>query len=800
MQPEEETIQSILELYGKLPLAFVTNVGQEDHRISFYTQGKGFRIAFIPDQIRMTFYEFDSLPSSFRKSGIDRFLPEHKEQERERRMRGVNLTWRFLNALSDMNVEGAEPEAGKINYLRGSDPQQHYMNLPLYRDVAYRQVWPGIDVVFQGHEGKLKYDVILQPGGRVADIGLVCEGANDLRLDDAGNLLIETSFGTFTDHKPFAYQDVDHLRKPVGCRFVIRSEADGSKTIGFEMTEEFDSRLPLVIDPILLYSTYLGGSGDDRGQGIAVDASGNAYVTGFTFSADFPTTPGAFDTTLDFVQDAFVTKLNPTGTALVYSTYLGGNSLDQGFGITVDASGNAYVIGVTFSTDFPVTPGAFQTTFNGGGDAFVTKLNPTGTALIYSTYLGGGLGDAGDEGRSIAVDASGNAYVTGTTNSTDFPTTPGAFDTTFNGVDDVFVTKLNPTGTALVYSTYLGGTGLEQGLSIAVDASGNAYVTGFTESSDFPTTPGAFDTTMSGFVDAFVTKLNLTGTALVFSTYLGGSSGDRGRGIAVDASGNAYVTGSTQSIDFPTTLGAFDTTLSGAEDAFVTKLNLTGTGLVYSTYLGGSSFDLGESIAVDPFGNAYVTGGTFSADFPTTPGAFDTTLGGAEDAFVTRINLTGSDLLFSSYLGGSLVDIGIGIAVDASGNAYVTGFTNSINFPTTPGAFDTTYNGNEDAFVAKIGEIVVPGPPGPPGPQGPVGPQGPQGPIGPQGPQGLSGVQGPSGPQEPAGPIIIKRKIIKKRKFRTCKKSQRKKHCHRKFPICGKHLRKEHCHRKKTIQ
>jgi hypothetical protein len=300
-----------------------------------------------------------------------------------------------------------------------------------------------------------------------------------------------------------------------------------------------------------------------------VDGSGNAYVTGTTYSTDYDVTPGAFQTTIGGSGDVFVTKLNATGTALVYSTYIGGSGDDYDYGIAVDGSGNAYVTGYTISTDYDVTPGAFQTTNGGYEDVFVTKLNATGTALVYSTYIGG---SANDYGQAIAVDGSGNAYVTGSTTSTNYDVTPGAFQRTNGGGGDVFVTKLNATGTALVYSTYIGGSGDERGYAIAVDGSGNAYVTGWTNSTDYDVTPGAFQTTNEGMRDVFVTKLNATGTALVYSTYLGGSGGDEGFGIAVDGSGNAYVTGWTNSTDYDVTPGAFQTTKGGGEDVFVTKV------------------------------------------------------------------------------------------------------------------------------------------------------------------------------------------------------------------------------------
>jgi len=484
-------------------------------------------------------------------------------------------------------------------------------------------------------------------------------------------------------------------------------------------------------DPVLFYSTYLGGGSPDFGRGIAVDAAGNAYVTGHTSSLNFPTTAGAFQTGGQGGQDAFVTKLNPTGSGLVYSTYLGGSDEDFAVGIAMDAVGSAYVTGGTKSTDFPTTAGAFQTTNAGGSptsccgsghDAFVTKLDPAG-GLGYSTYLGG---NAVDDGLAIAIDAAGNAYVAGHTVTLSlpntFPTTPGAFQTTTggfgcSGFENAFVTKLNSTGTALVYSTLLGSE--DAGLGIAVDALASAYVTGFTISPSFPVTPGAFKTSTNntgacgGPQDAFVTKLNPFGTGLVYSTYLGGSGVDQGAGIALDALGDAYVTGGTGSGDFPT-LVAFQPAFGGTRDAFVTKLNPFGTGLLYSTYLGGSGDDFGQGVAVDALGSAHVSGGTSSTNFPITTGVPQTTLGGSYDAFVTKLNPTGAGLVYSTYLGGSGDDFGQGIALDAlpNPNAYVAGFTSSTNFPTTPGSFQTTFGGgSNDAFVTKIANIVLPPPP-----------------------------------------------------------------------------------------
>jgi hypothetical protein len=462
----------------------------------------------------------------------------------------------------------------------------------------------------------------------------------------------------------------------------------------------------------LVYGTFIGGSDDEWGFGIAVDGGGNAYVTGLTESSDFPTTSGAFDRSINGHRDAFVVKLSQSGSSLSYGTFLGGEigSPDYGHAIAVDDEGYAYVTGYTEFSDFPTTPGAFDTSYNWGGDAFVVKLDPDGSSLSYGTFIGG----SDDEyGWGIAVDGGGNAYVTGKTRSSDFPTTSGAFDPSLSGYYDTFVVKLDPNGSSILYGTFIGGSSLDWDFGIAVDGGGNAYVTGVTWSSNFPTTPGAFDTTCGTdgncnydgtykYADAFVVKLNPNGSSLVYGTFIGGSDDEWGFGIAVDGGGNAYVTGEAESSDFPTTSGAFDTSHNGGYDAFVVKLNPTGSSLSYGTFIGGSDDEWGLGIAVDGGGNAYVTGSTDSSDFPTTSGAFDTSLSSYYDAFVVKLDPSGSSLIYGTFIGGSYDDLGRGIAVDGGGNAYVTGLTRSSDFPTTSGAFDTSHNGDRDAFVVKL--------------------------------------------------------------------------------------------------
>jgi hypothetical protein len=568
-------------------------------------------------------------------------------------------------------------------------------------DVRSGHVYSGITLAYYGGAGGLEYDFIVFPGADASAIALKFDGASGVDLSPQGDLVVHTAAGDLVQHAPVLYQDLGGIRQPVAGRFTLNSGL-----VGFEVSA-YDRSRPLVIDPLVLgYSTYLGGTADDVGEAVTVDGKGSAYVTGITGSTNFPTTPGVFDTGYNGNNDAFVARLNTSGNALVFGTYLGGTSgYDFGQGIAVDGAGSAYLTGVTSATDFPTTPGAFQTLSGGGSDAFVAKLSANGSVLAYGTYLGGSMNESGD---GIGVDSAGNAYVAGNTHSDNFPTTPNAFDPTYNGGKigwDAFMVKLNGDGSALAYGSYLGGAKDEGGYAIAVDGAGSAYVTGYTNSGNFPSTPGAYQRSFNGGPeDAYVTKVSPDGGSLVYSSFLGGTWDDEGMGIAVDATGNAYVTGTTNSTDFPTTPGAFDTTENGWS-VFVVKLNSAGSAIAYGTFLGS---DISESwgIAVDGAGNAYVTGDTNSAKFPVTADAVQTKFGGDEDAFFTKLNAGGTGLVYSTYLGGSNGDGGTGVAVDAGGNAYVTGGTASSNFPTTPGALKLrNRNGINDAFVTKFAEV-----------------------------------------------------------------------------------------------
>lgn len=693
--------------YRRLPLHFEANCGQTDKRVKFLSRGSGYTLFLTSHEAVLSLLlpqgaqekRTRTLSPSSPFSAVSSSGPRFKIQSPGSRVLSIKL----VGSNPNPRVAGREQLPGKANYFVGNDPKKWRTNVPTYAEVRHEAVYPGVDLVYHGNQQQLEYDFIVAPYADPESIRLGFEGADKVEIDDRGDLVLQTAGGQIRQLRPFVYQEVNGLRKEISGDYVPK----GKHEVGFELGA-YDPARPLVIDPVLLYSTYLGAGGEDSGNGIAVDSSGNAYVTGDTSSINFATAGSLQSAYGGGSADAFVVKLNAAGNALVYSTYLGGGGTDQGNGIAVDSSGNAYVTGLTSSINFP-TVNALQSVYGGGTggfDAFVAKLNASGSALLYSTYLGGNVTDLGFR---IAVDSSGNAYVAGRTDSTNFPTA-NALQPTKAAGEDAFVAKLNATGSALVYSTHLGGNNNDSGRAIAVDSSGSAYVTGATGSTNFPTVNPLRPAHAGGGIDAFVAKLNSTGSALVYSTYLGGSGQEEGHAIAADASGNATVTGNTNSTNFPTA-NALQPALAGPPspfgngDAFVAKLNATGTAFVYSTYLGGSSDEVGFGIAIDTSGNAYVAGQTFSTNFPTANPS-QQALAGPADAFVAKLNPAGSALLYSTYLGGGDEELGLGIAVDSSGNAYVTGQTLSTNFPTA-NPLQSALGGSLDAFVTKLIEVLT---------------------------------------------------------------------------------------------
>jgi CSLREA domain-containing protein len=723
--------------YAKLPLTFEPNRGQTDPRVKFLSRGQSATLYLTstdatlvlsrssrPDmRAPMTFASAKAILNSVRTVKVERRV----------------IRTRFIGANPEAQIEGVERLTGASNYFIGGDQSKWRTNIPNYAKVRYRSLFPGIDLVYYGTQGHLEFDVIAAPGADPNRFRLAVDGGDKTEINSAGDLVIHAGADQIVFHRPIAYQEVAQGRRSVAAAFKLRR---GNK-IAFKIAS-YDRHFPLIIDPVLVYSTYLGGGGGNEGaSSIAVDSSGNAYVTGLTGSPDFPTTSGSFQTTISgavnpmnggYPSNAFVTKLDPSASgvnSLIYSTYIG--EALQSLGIAVDSLGSAYITGETAgNANFPLM-NAFSTNAGNGGTAFVTKLNPGGNALLYSTFFGGYWGSG------IAVDSSDKAYITGLA-YTGLPTL-NAFQSTCpaaaRGSEGAFVAKFDPSASgaaSLLYSTYLCGSGDilgdgDLGVGIAVDTAGNAYVAGSTSSSDFPTLnafQSVYPSSNPGGSAAFVAKLNpaASGAAsLLYSTYLGGSAIDNTQGaigIAVDSVGNAYVTGTTSSTDFPT-LHAFQGTFAGGEsDAFVAKLNPSASGaasLLYSTYLGGSNRDFGGGIAVDSAGDAYGTGFTQSSDFPIS-NAFQCNCASSEppfgncgaNAFVVKINPAASgaaSLVYSSYLGNSTGALGAGIATDSSGNAYVTGRTGAVGFPTVNAFQETFGGGNSVAFVTKVSPVIT---------------------------------------------------------------------------------------------
>jgi len=715
--PDQSTRARINQAYGELPLSFEVNRGQSNAAVKFLARGAGYNLFLTPTETVLALHKNEK-----REEGNNRRSKEANVSSvafrAQRPASQTTLRMKLANANSQTRVTGLEELPGKINYLTGNDPQRWRTNIAAYRKVKYENVYAGVDMIYYGNHSQLEYDFVVAPNADPKAIRLDFAGADEIKLDATGDLIIRAGKDEIRQRKPLLYQQTNNVRREVAGRYVLNSKRE----VGFEIGA-YDATKPLVIDPVLVYATYFGGITDES-ESIAVDSTGSVYLTGHSDAPSLPTTPGAFQNN-STDGDVFVSKLTPDGSAFVYSTFIGGSNFDTGNSIAVDAGGNAYVTGWTVSSDFP-TRNAFRPAHRSEStapdlDAFLVKLNASGTGLLYSTFLGGSDFEIG---LGVAIDSNGNAYLTGRTDSTDFPTTPGALRATRNPASpggDRYVTKINPNASgaaSLVYSTYC-----DAGEGIAVDSNGNAYVAGGTRA----------------------LKLNANGTGLAYSFDFGSTTDGASvypnaiaHAIALDSSGNAYLTGLTFSSKFPTR-NAFQETYGGSasvffRDAFVAKLNAAGTALLYSTYLGGNGSDEGTSIAADASGNAYVTGSTGSTDFPVRD-ALQGSFGGgggftyppkasiapsASDAFIAKINTNASgadSLIYSTYFGVNSNETGSGIAVDATGSAYVTGF--SLPFGITVGGIIHTgstplttsggaNNGNlQSPFVLKIADSAA---------------------------------------------------------------------------------------------
>jgi hypothetical protein len=706
--------------FGKVPVFFVPNQGQVDGRINFYIRGKDKTIYFSPDEVTFALNYSDKPEIKKETRSLFHDDPVNREDLVDKNLKRWIVRMGFEGARRGVKPEGIDKTGAIVSYFKGK-PDEWKTGLPAYSKIIYRDLWPKIDLVYRGEMNRFKYEFLVHPGGDPEAIRLALRGADKVWIKEGGQLGISTPGGSFEDEAPVAYQETGEKRFEVPIAYQLR-EASGSESRrkasgqGFEQLTHhysfeigtYDKNRDLVLDPVtLVYCGYAGGAGWDVGRRIAVDGSGNAYITGYTASYEsvFPVSVGPDLTYNGGLSDAFVAKINPSGTSLVYCGYIGGSWNDDGYGIAVDGSGNAYITGFTASNQatFPVSVGP-DLTYNGDFDAFVAKVNSSGTSLVYCGYIGGSYDD---NAFGIAVDGSGNSYITGYTSSDEatFPVSVGP-GLVYAGTYDAFVAKINSTGALLVYCGYIGGASLDASNGIAVDGSGNAYIAGYTASDEatFPVSVGP-DLTFNGTSDAFVAKINSSGTSFVYCGYIGGSEDEDGRGIAVDGSGNAYIAGYAYSSQttFPVSVGP-DLTYNGNGDGFVAKVNPDGATLVYCGYIGGSSDERCQRIALDGPGNAYIIGYTQSTQttFPVKVGP-DLTHNGDYDAFVAKLNSGGTALVYCGYIGGSSDDAGHEIALDGSGNAYIVGITYSdeTRFPVTVGP-DLTYNEGGDAFVAKI--------------------------------------------------------------------------------------------------
>jgi len=657
-------------------LSFVENQGQWNESVLFGANA---------DRIALSFGA-GSITYSFSGDGVSQTGHEHTNRSK----------FKMRASLMDFNPEvqvlGRDDLGYEINYMCGNDASAWRTGLRSYREIVYRDIYPGIDMVFKGDSRCLKYDFVVAPGADVSEIGIRLDGVETISLDNDGNLKIRTVRGVLTEKQPVVYQVRDGEKTIVPCEYVVLS----GNAFGFNMPAGYDESVTLTIDPVITYATFFGGSNTDLPQAMVLDDEGNVYVAGQTMSQDFPLVNAPDD--IAVAWDAFVSKFSASG-GLVWSTYLGGSDEDWAYGVAVDNNGNVAVAGWTDSPDFPVTAGALFPVYGGGlTDGFVAKLNPDGDNLVFSTFLGS---EFIEEIHSVACGNDGSIFVAGGTESPTFPVTDGSVGVIFTGIRMAFVARFSPLGDSLMYSNILGGEGEETAHGLALDDDGCAYVTGITNSDNFPLVSALDESYGDGEMDAFILKLSEAGDTLRFSTYLGGENVDYATAIAVDSLGQCYVTGFTRSIDFPTNVFAYDRIQRGGRDAFITSLTRAGNGFNYSTYYGGRQNDIAHAIAVGDDQNVYITGSTQSSDFPRY-NAIDEHLRGHTSAFVASLDQWGWRPNYSTYLGSDTIETGRAIALTSSGNAMVAGITWGVGFPTTPDGYDVVYNDNGDVFLVEI--------------------------------------------------------------------------------------------------
>jgi hypothetical protein len=656
--------------WGRLPLVFEANRGQIDGPAVAFTRRGPVTTFFTPEG----------------------FVVDAAERHEDGTKSGVALRLSFEGA-DPVAPKTLEPRPTTVNYFRGDSPAEWITDVPTYARLRYEGLYPGVDVEVQDGGGAPEYHLMLSPGARLADVVVRVDGADALLIED-GVLVAKTKKGDLRQHVPATWQVL-----PGGGRETLHAEFRivDRERFGFSV-EGWRDDAELVVDPVLVFASYLGGAGLDECHGAAVGDDGSLFVTGRTSSSDFPRTAGCYDNVKSGSYEAYVTKFAPDGASLVFSTYLGSNGSDLGEEIVVDDQNRPIVSGWLGGSGYPSVAGSYDTTYNGYSDTFVTKLAATGNSLVFSTFYGG---SNEDRPNGLALAPDGGVFIVGQTMSSNLPTTAGAQDTTHNGGWDAYVAKLNAAGTALVFSTYLGGNLTDWAFGVAAAPDGAAVVVGGAMSSTFPTVAGGFDTTHNGGFDGYVAKFNPTGGTLAWTTFLGGPWSDQAVAVDVDDLGRAYVTGSC-GLGFPTTAGAFDVANDGGE-AFVAKVAADGASLIYSTLLGSSSTDSGSAIKVDPLGAAHVAGYTNGANFPLTTITYDTTFSGGSPAegFLTKVGHDGDQLLFSTFVGSAANDEVRALALDSASATYVVGISLG-DLGLAPGGYDATANGSDEGFVAKF--------------------------------------------------------------------------------------------------
>ncbi len=661
--------------WGRLPLRFEANEGQLDSRVLFVSRGSGFNLSLTREGASLLFVE----PA--RRGMAEAAVPP----------RSLAVDLRLVGGNAAPQVAGESP-AAPANYFVGRDPSRWRRGVQAYESVRYDAVYPGVDLVFHGRQGRLEYDFVVAPGADPGQIELDISGADGLTVDTQGSLVISAGDRSLIQPRPVLYQEGPRGRQEVAGGYVLHEDR-----VKFTVAA-YDRSLPLVIDPVFTYASYYGGGGIEELFGIAHDAQGNVWATGLTSSANLPVSAGALDGAYGGAGDVFVTKFDKNWNTL-FSSYIGGTGFEQSWAMALDKAGNAYLVGNTRSTDFPVV-GGIQTSLSGDRDAFLVKLNPTGTQILYSTYLGG---RETDWGYFIELDSKGAIYIAGETESPDFPVRSAA-QSAYHGGEDAFVTKLTPDG-AIVYSTFIGGGNTERAWGVRVDGKGIAYVAGQTGSPNFPTANAFQRRFGGGRLDAFMTAIAEDGKSFVYSTFAGGTSTDQGFAVAVDAKGNARYTGGAGNKTFPLRQAIQPTYGGGPSDVFVLGLSKNGA-LQFSTFIGGSLGDAAFAMGLDAQSNIYVTGQTESTNYPVR-NALQTKLGGLRDGFLTKLRPDGKAYIYSTFFGGSTIDEGTAIDVASSGLLYIGGFSDG-NFPLVSPE-QGTYAGLRDGVITRMSDGAAQG-------------------------------------------------------------------------------------------